>query len=116
MAIPKRPSAAAFPAHTITAATAKEQQVDSWDDCTKRGHFVGLYGVGGAGKTTLAAMLPGRTLFIDLEGSLKIIKGKLAALGLLDNITPSSSSSTRCACRRVERLDGVPRQPGCAWL
>lgn len=88
MAIPKRPSAAAFPAHTTTAAPSKEQQVDSWDDCTKRGHFVGLYGVGGAGKTTLAAMLPGRTLFIDLEGSLKIIKGKLAALGLLDNITP----------------------------
>ncbi len=84
----KFPTAAAPVPTAKAAAPAKEQQVDSWDDCTKRGHFVGLYGVGGAGKTTLAAMLPGRTLFIDLEGSLKIIKGKLAALGLLDNITP----------------------------
>ena len=92
MPIPTRkgPTQAVFPAGAKVAASApaKEQAVDSWDDCTKRGHFVGLYGVGGAGKTTLAAMLPGRTLFIDLEGSLKIIKGKLAALGLLDNITP----------------------------
>ena len=88
MAIPKRPSAA-FPAATIQKpASVTEQTVDSWDDIKPRGHFVGLYGVGGAGKTTLAAMLPGRTLFIDLEGSLKIIKPQLEALGVLPNITP----------------------------
>ena len=71
MAIPKRPSAAAFPAQKTTTAPAPktEQTVDGWDDCM-RGHFIGLHGTGGAGKSTLAAMLPGRTLFIDLEGSL----------------------------------------------
>lgn len=88
MAVPKRPSAV-FPAATIQKpASVTEQTVDSWDDIKPRGHFVGLYGVGGAGKTTLAAMLPGRTLFIDLEGSLKIIKPQLEALGVLPNITP----------------------------
>ena len=74
MAIPKRPSAAAFPAVAPTqkAAPVAAQTVDGWDDC-RRGHFIGLHGTGGAGKSTLAAMLPGKTLFIDLEGSLKII-------------------------------------------
>lgn len=79
---------AAFPAAGGATPTAPVQKVDSWDDCGKRGHFIGLYGVGGAGKTTLAAMLPGKTLFIDLEGSLKVIKSKLFELGLLDNIVP----------------------------
>ena len=66
MAIPKRPSAAAFPAQKTTTAPAPktEQTVDGWDDC-RRGHFIGLHGTGGAGKSTLAAMLPGKTLFID---------------------------------------------------
>lgn len=107
MAAPiRKPTQATFPAAPAAAkqpvAAAAEPKVDSWDDCTKRGHFVGLYGVGGAGKTTLATMLPGRTLFIDLEGSLKIIKGKLAALGLLDNITP-----------KFIRFD--PKAPAAAW-
>lgn len=61
--------------------------MDGWGDC-KRGHFIGLHGTGGAGKSTLAAMLPGKTLFVDLEGSLKIIKPKLDAMGLTANITP----------------------------
>ena len=89
MAIPKRPSAAAFPApktQTVPAPKA-EQTVDGWGDC-KRGHFIGLHGTGGAGKSTLAAMLPGRTLFIDLEGSLKIIRPKLEAMGLTERIAP----------------------------
>ncbi len=86
----KGPTQAAFPVKggAVAEAATTEQKVDSWDDCGKRGHFIGLYGVGGAGKTTLASMLPGKTLFIDLEGSLKVIKSKLAELGLLDNITP----------------------------
>lgn len=102
MAIPKRPSAA-FPAAQITKpASVTEQTVDSWDDVKPRGHFIGLYGVGGAGKTTLAAMLPGKTLFIDLEGSLKVIRGKLEELGLLKNITP-----------KFYRFD--PDAPAAAW-
>ena len=90
MPIPKRPSAAAFPTAPKTPAapaTVAEQTVDGWDDA-KRGHFIGLHGTGGAGKSTLAAMLPGKTLFIDLEGSLKIIRPKLEAMGLTKSITP----------------------------
>lgn len=104
MAIPKRPSAATFPsAPKIEAPASKtEQTVDSWDDLKPRGHFIGLYGVGGAGKTTLAATLPGRTLFIDLEGSLKIIKGSLDELGVTKNITP-----------KFIRFD--PKAPAAAW-
>ena len=102
MAIPKRPSAA-FPAAQIQKpASVTEQTVDSWDDVKPRGHFIGLYGVGGAGKTTLAAMLPGKTLFIDLEGSLKVIRGKLEELGLIGNITP-----------KFYRFD--PDAPAAAW-
>ena len=102
MAIPKRPSAA-FPAAQIQKpASVTEQTVDSWDDVKPRGHFIGLYGVGGAGKTTLAAMLPGKTLFIDLEGSLKVIRGKLEELGLIGNITP-----------KFYRFD--PDAPAVAW-
>ena len=102
MAIPKRPSAA-FPAATIERpASVSAQTVDSWDNLKPRGHFIGLYGVGGAGKTTLAAMLPGKTLFIDLEGSLKVIRGKLEELGLLGNITP-----------KFIRFD--PAAPATAW-
>lgn len=71
-----------------TAQQTSSQTVDSWDDIKKRGHFIGLYGVGGAGKTTLATMLKGRTLFIDLEGSLKVIRAKIERLGLIGNITP----------------------------
>lgn len=103
MAIPKRPSAAAFPAvaQKQKAAPVAAQTVDGWDDC-RRGHFIGLHGTGGAGKSTLAAMLPGKTLFIDLEGSLKIIKPKLAAMGLLGNITP-----------KFIKYD--PKAPAAAW-
>lgn len=106
MSIPARkgPSKAFFPATQNQQNTqpAQPQTVDSWDDIAKRGHFIGLYGVGGAGKTTLAAMLPGKTLFIDLEGSLKIIKGKLAAMNLLQNITP-----------KFIKFD--PNTPSAAW-
>lgn len=103
MAIPKRPSAAAFPsvAQTQKATPVAAQTVDGWDDCS-RGHFIGLHGTGGAGKSTLAAMLPGKTLFIDLEGSLKIIKPKLAAMGLLESITP-----------KFVKYD--PKAPAAAW-
>lgn len=89
MAIPKRPSAA-FPAAPIAPArpaSVTDQTVDGWDD-TPRGHFIGLYGTGGAGKSTLATWLKGKTLFVDLEGSLKIIKPKLDAAGVTANITP----------------------------
>lgn len=103
MSIPKRPSAAAFPtAPKMTqVAAGAAPAVDDWGDCS-RGHFIGLHGTGGAGKSTLAAMLPGKTLFVDLEGSLKIIKPKLEAMGLLGNIAP-----------KFLRFD--PDAPAAAW-
>lgn len=65
--IPQRPSAtpakAAVPGLTFLKPTPA-------------GHRVVLYGTGGAGKTTLACSLPGRTAFIDLDESL----GKLAGV------------------------------------
>ena len=106
MAIPMRSSAAAFPApkakaQGTTPLHPKTQTVDGWGDC-KRGHFIGLHGTGGAGKSTLAAMLPGRTLFIDLEGSLKIIRPKLEAMGLTERIAPKF-------------LKYDPKAPAAAW-
>ena len=102
MAIPKRPSAAAFPAqNTAAPKPSSPQAVDGWDGA-KRGHFVGLHGTGGAGKSTLACMLPGKTLFVDLEGSLKIIRPKLEAMGLLDRIAP-----------KFLKFD--PKAPAAAW-
>ena len=81
MAIPKRPSAAAFPAQKATTAPAPktEHPVDGWDDC-RRGHFIGLHGTGGAGKSTLAAMLPGKTLFIDARNMGTMVTRKLREL------------------------------------
>lgn len=51
---------------------------------THAGHRVVLYGTGGAGKTTLACSLPGRTAFVDLDESL----GKLA--GVQDRLADGS--------------------------
>lgn len=38
------------------------------------GQRVGIYGSGGIGKTSLAALFPGRTVFIDLDESLPTLK------------------------------------------
>lgn len=66
--IPQRPSAAPTKAVATPALTFLKP--------VKAGHRVVLYGTGGAGKTTLACSLPGRTAFIDLDESL----GKLAGV------------------------------------
>lgn len=75
--IPQRPSAAA----TTKAATAPAL---TFMRPVKSGHRVVLYGTGGAGKTTLACALPGRTAFVDLDESL----GKLA--GVQDRLADGS--------------------------
>ena len=74
--IPQRPSAAA----TTKAATPALTFLKP----APAGHRVVLYGTGGAGKTTLACALPGRTAFIDLDESL----GKLA--GVQDKLADGS--------------------------
>lgn len=66
--LPQRPNAATTKAATTPALTFLKP--------VKAGHRVVLYGTGGAGKTTLACSLPGRTAFIDLDESL----GKLAGV------------------------------------
>ena len=47
----------------------------------EKGQRVTLYGTGGVGKTTLSCMIPGKTVFIDLEDSLPILKKQLKAIG-----------------------------------
>ena len=66
--IPQRPSATPTKAAQVPGLTFLKP--------TPAGHRVVLYGTGGAGKTTLACSLPGRTAFIDLDESL----GKLAGV------------------------------------
>jgi len=46
------------------------------------GHRIVLYGPGGIGKTTLGAMMPGNTAFIDIEESLPRLKSRFAELEL----------------------------------
>ena len=53
---------------------------------TAAGHRIVVYGPGGIGKTTLAASMPGRTAFFDLDESLSRLKPQLEESGLLDNI------------------------------
>lgn len=62
---------------------------------SRRGQFVGLYGRGGAGKSTLAAMIGGvkgknggAVAYFDLEGSLDVISGQLEELGIAESIVP----------------------------
>lgn len=52
------------------------------------GHRIAIYGSGGIGKTTLCAAMPGRVAFIDLDGSLPVLAGRLAEQGLAENIVP----------------------------
>ena len=74
--IPQRPASAPTKAATAPALTFMRP--------AKSGHRVVLYGTGGAGKTTLACSLPGRTAFVDLDESL----GKLA--GVQDRLADGS--------------------------
>lgn len=76
--IPKIPARGAMPALS-NAASAKAKITFGGIGSLKRGQFVILAGKGGTGKTTAAAMKPGETAFIDLENSLPILQGKLAA-------------------------------------
>ena len=74
--LPQRPATAPTKAATAPALTFMRP--------AKSGHRVVLYGTGGAGKTTLACSLPGRTAFVDLDESL----GKLA--GVQDRLADGS--------------------------
>ena len=84
----------------------------------QRGQFIILAGKGGTGKTTAACMKPGETAFIDLENSLPILQGKLAAIApeRLDHIhtvpfaftdNAAKDYETLCAAVEAEGYDGM---------
>lgn len=96
MPIPKRPAGLPAKAVSTTAAPAKVGlRTEKLGEHT-RGHFVGLFGQGGAGKSTLAAMVgetvqdkkDGMTVFFDLEDSLSVIAPQLEELGIARRIVP----------------------------
>ena len=72
----------------------------------QRGQFIILAGKGGTGKTTAACMKPGETAFIDLEGSLPILQGKLAAFApeRLEHIHTVPFAFTEDAAKDYESL------------
>ena len=65
------------------------------------GHRIVVYGTGGIGKTTLAAQLPGKTAFLDLDESLPRLKPKFEAAGILPNILPVTGVNSWAALREV---------------
>lgn len=89
--IPRRP----VPAGTAAVAAKPSLRIGKLGE-RRRGQFVGLFGRGGAGKSTLAAMFgssvkgrnKGLTAYFDLEGSLDVIAPQLEALGVADLVAP----------------------------
>jgi len=69
-------------------------------------HTIAVAGKGGTGKTTAACMKPGETAFIDLEGSLPILQGKLAAFApeRLEHIHTVPFAFTEDAAKDYESL------------
>jgi len=70
------------------------------------GHRIVLYGPGGIGKTTLAASMPGKTAFFDLDESLSRLKPQLEESGLLDNIVEVPGITTWADLRAALQSDG----------
>ena len=83
MTIPTPPAPA--PRQTTQKPTAAPafSLGDVVDDC---GDITILYGEPGTGKTTLAAMLPGKIAFLDLENSLGKLRDAWAEMGIGENV------------------------------
>lgn len=107
--IPQRPSAPAV----TKAATAPAGL--TFMRPVKSGHRVVLYGTGGAGKTTLACALPGRTAFIDLDESLgklagvqsKLEDGSVVAVDVRDPATGLATWEHLLAALNAPGWDGI---------
>lgn len=107
--MPSRPVAAPKP----QTATASPMLV--FAKPTPAGHRVILYGTGGAGKTTLASALPGRTAFIDLDESLgklpgiraRIDAGEVVAVDVRDPQTGEPTWERLVAALNAPGWDGV---------
>ena len=104
---PKMPVRAATPANKIAdEVPAKIKITFGAIGKIQRGQFIILAGKGGTGKTTAACMKPGETAFIDLEGSLPILQGKLAAFApeRLEHIHTVPFAFTEDAAKDYESL------------
>ena len=102
---PKMPTRGAAPAAANTAQ-GKIKITFGAIGRIQRGQFIILAGKGGTGKTTAACMKPGETAFIDLEGSLPILQGKLAAFApeRLEHIHTVPFAFTEDAAKDYESL------------
>lgn len=67
------------------------------------GHRIGLYGQGGIGKTTLAALLPGPVAFIDLDESL----GQLNPTGDIRLVSGITTWADLRATLQADGWDGI---------
>lgn len=75
----------------------------------KQGDIVILYGEPGTGKTTLAAMLPGKTAFIDLENSTGKLKESWDAMGIGQSVAVVNGITdfvTLCQCLQSDIFAG----------
>lgn len=60
----------------------------------QNGHRIVIYGAGGGGKTSLAAMAPGPVAFFDIEESLPRLRASFAESGLNLDIRPVDAPAT----------------------
>jgi len=81
--MPLRPKATAA-AENAGAETPEKANLDDLfaneTETVRRGQFIILAGKGGTGKTTATLTKPGKTLFVDLEGSYGLIRERAAQL------------------------------------
>lgn len=75
----------------------------------RKGHRTLLYGTGGIGKTTLACLAPGKTVFIDADESLEVLKAQLVEVGIelpvkVDSVT---NWATLRAALQSDGWDGI---------
>ena len=74
----------------------------------RKGHRILLYGTGGIGKTTLACLAQGKTVFVDADESLPVLKSQLKALEIENpQVVSVSSWSTLRAALNSPGWDGV---------
>ena len=70
------------------------------------GHRIVLYGPGGIGKTTLAAIAPGPVAFFDLDDSLPRLRSQFDESGLDLHVQPVDGTSTWQDIRDALHADG----------
>jgi len=106
------PAPAKAPASAPTKAPAKSEADNfTMEDVGVEalGHITILYGQPGTGKTTLAAMLPGKIAFLDLEHSVSKLKESWDELGIGGNVKIVKGVSdfrSLCKCLQSKVFDG----------